>query len=153
MAVLWKGRLQQTGTPEKLYEEPANPFVARFVGRANLLSGIRTARGVRPDGLGVDWAGIADPPVPPGEKALLIIRPEALEFAEAPGESSVDGELVDRLYLGGRSRFTVSVASGLEIEVESVENPGPPGSTVRVAPEPGAPPGRIWRDETSGEPR
>ena len=39
IAVLRGGRLQQLGTPEELYREPANAFVASFVGRANFLAG------------------------------------------------------------------------------------------------------------------
>src|SRR5690606_30040935 len=46
IAVLERGRLQQLGTPEELYDRPANPFVASFLGRANFLD----ARVVERDG-------------------------------------------------------------------------------------------------------
>ncbi|MFP3941282.1 MAG: ABC transporter ATP-binding protein, partial [Thermoanaerobaculia bacterium] len=39
VAVLWRGRLQQVGSPEELYLAPANPFVARFIGRSSTLPG------------------------------------------------------------------------------------------------------------------
>ncbi|MCK6475166.1 MAG: ABC transporter ATP-binding protein, partial [Planctomycetes bacterium] len=39
VAVLRGGRLEQLGTPEALYDRPATPFVAGFVGRASELSG------------------------------------------------------------------------------------------------------------------
>ncbi len=50
MAVLDKGVVQQVGTPATLYDEPANPFVAEFVGTMNLLpdGAIRTATSSSP---------------------------------------------------------------------------------------------------------
>ena len=146
VAVLWRGRLQQVGSPEALYERPANPFVAGFVGRANLLSGRLAGAGVALAGLDVVWPGTQDGDLEPGQPVLLMLRPESLTFVD-DGPLAVAGELVDRLYLGGRSRFLVRTAGGTEIEVESPDDPGRPGSRARVAPKPGVLPGRIWADD------
>jgi len=53
VVVMNRGRIEQVGTPEEVYENPANPFVCSFLGRVNLFRG-RTAAGyVRPHELEV----------------------------------------------------------------------------------------------------
>src|SRR5262249_43983326 len=52
VAVLYRGTLQQVGTPEELYEQPATRFVATFVGRASVLPGRFENGGVRLDAPG-----------------------------------------------------------------------------------------------------
>ena len=49
VAVLREGRLEQVGTPDDLYGQPANPFVAAFVGRASMLEGVVVEQGGRGD--------------------------------------------------------------------------------------------------------
>jgi ABC-type Fe3+/spermidine/putrescine transport system ATPase subunit len=44
LAVLNHGRIEQIGTPEDLYERPANSFVADFIGEANVLTGVAVGR-------------------------------------------------------------------------------------------------------------
>ena len=45
VAVMRDGRLEQLGTPESIYSEPASRFIAEFVTQANFLSARRSARG------------------------------------------------------------------------------------------------------------
>ena len=47
IAVMNEGVLQQCGTPEEIYERPANAFVAGFIGISNLLPGAVEGQGVR----------------------------------------------------------------------------------------------------------
>ena len=48
IAVFHRGRIQQLDTPEQIYEEPVNAFVARFIGENNRLDGSRRVGGRRP---------------------------------------------------------------------------------------------------------
>ena len=85
IAVINKGHLEQTGTPEELYETPANLFVATFVGRANVFRG-RAARALGATGDGV-----------------VVVRPERLRFASA----GLPGVVRERRYTGAAAFFLV----------------------------------------------
>ena len=86
IAVMSKGRLEQVGTPEEIYEAPATAFVARFIGSANLIpvtvektAGGRAVLSLPGGRLGeVSTAGRS---FEAGAPALLMIRPERLELA------------------------------------------------------------------------
>ncbi|HET8654852.1 MAG TPA: ABC transporter ATP-binding protein [Longimicrobiaceae bacterium] len=121
IAVLDHGRLQQLGTPEELYHEPANAFVASFVGHANFLPG-RLSNG--PGGgdeaevaEGVRWpvrltTGIAPGPV------RLMVRPEDLRLG--PPEERGDGlgaRVVDRRFAGASSHYRLRTGQGWELVV------------------------------------
>jgi len=85
IAVLNNGRLEQTGTPEELYERPQNLFVATFVGRANVFRGnAARALGAR-DG------------------TVVVVRPERLRFAGA----GLPGVVRERRYTGAGAFFLV----------------------------------------------
>lgn len=81
VAVMSNGLLQQVATPRQLYDNPATPFVARFVGETNAIAGRVGAIG---DGMArVDTAmgplhGRADRHLAIGQAATVYVRPEAL---------------------------------------------------------------------------
>jgi ABC-type Fe3+/spermidine/putrescine transport system ATPase subunit len=91
MAVMLDGRLVQVGTPHEIYLRPADRFVARFVGQVNLLpvEMVSSADGqvrVRLAGAGgvaadVDATGLRA--FRPGERALAVVRPEAVRIRDA----------------------------------------------------------------------
>ncbi len=108
IAVFDSGRIIQRGTPQQIYREPKNRFVADFVGSANFLPG--TVHG-NEDGLtavqtahGVLRCRFAEP-IDAGMKALLTARPEdiALGNAAAPPPHAANvlkGRIVNRVVLG-----------------------------------------------------
>ena len=79
VAVMREGAIEQFGPPLEIYDHPRNPYVANFIGRANLISG-RSEKGVF-SGPHPIATNIAD-----GD-ATLIVRPEnvAIETGEGPG--------------------------------------------------------------------
>ncbi|TWG99684.1 spermidine/putrescine transport system ATP-binding protein [Mesorhizobium sp. J18] len=81
IAVMSAGVLQQVGAPRDLYDNPATPFVATFVGETNAISGkvMAVENGIASveTGLGV-LRGRAGPGVSAGQGAKLYVRPEAL---------------------------------------------------------------------------
>jgi ABC-type Fe3+/spermidine/putrescine transport system ATPase subunit len=147
VAVLSRGRLQQVGTPEELYANPANAFVAGFLGRANFLP----ARVVGRDG--ADWvcevAGVrwrarapADEAATAGAEVRLMLRPEGLRLgggAEDPARAGggLPGRVADRRFAGAASFYRVSTAAG-EVLVQGGAVDAAPGEEVRVLPADGA---------------
>jgi len=111
VAVLHAGRLEQVGTPDDLYDAPATPFVARFIGRVNVLPGER--------------AGGA-----PGSVAL--VRPEALRFT-ADASAPFAGTVTERRFVGDRAYFVVEAADGTSFEVLAPHGAAAVGDAVRAA--------------------
>ncbi len=115
IAVMNEGVLQQCGTPEEIYEQPANAFVAGFIGISNLLSGEVEGQGVRlqtgqliPAELG---SGIVA-----GETVFVCVRPEKLRLGpQEDGHVSVEGTVVETVYLGTATQYMVELAPGLRL--------------------------------------
>ena len=84
IAVLDRGIVQQVGTPIVLYDYPATPFVAGFVGTMNLLEGIVRANRGRAVRLGIPgWGDIVisvETDVAEGRRAIAAIRPQAIRL-------------------------------------------------------------------------
>ena len=99
IAVFHQGRIAQVGTPAEVYERPATPFVASFVGISNLLVGEPAHRIV-------------------GAPGTYSIRPEKIrvlkESAEAdqPEHSTAVGTVAEVVYLGDATRFLVDLDAG-----------------------------------------
>jgi ABC-type Fe3+/spermidine/putrescine transport system ATPase subunit len=157
VAVLEAGRLQQTGTPEELYEEPATRFVAAFVGRAGVLpgraeggAGVGGAVDVLLDGTAERWETVAAAPVTPGSAVEVVVRPESLGFAEEGSPGALAGRVVERRYAGPVTYYRVELDTGPAVEVLAAERllaaaggdgdgrAAAVGQRVWVAPRPGA---------------
>ena len=109
IAVMNDGRLEQVGTPREIYEEPANEFVAGFVGTANVLEA--TAANGTLD-LGFHEIDAADLPRSGDVKAL--VRPGDVTVGEGPIEATV----TELLYVGEEIRATVKLPGGEEISIQ-----------------------------------
>src|SRR5262249_2014116 len=81
VAVLHRGRLEQIGTPEDLFERPATRFVATFIGRSSVLLGVWDG-GARLEG-GVMWPAEAGEALAKGAAVDLVVRPDAVSLADA----------------------------------------------------------------------
>ncbi|HVS03631.1 MAG TPA: ABC transporter ATP-binding protein [Thermoanaerobaculia bacterium] len=151
IAVLYRGRLEQVGTAEELYERPATRFVAGFVGRANLLPGRwqgdarEVVLSAAPD---LAWPGEAVGALSPGQEVELMLRPEGLELVPPATPGTVDGAVRDRLYGGATSLFRVA-AAGFEVEVAAPSAAAVPGDRVAVRPR-AATRGRVFPRAASG---
>ena len=113
VAVFHDGRIQQIASPIELYENPANAFVASFVGENNGLTGRVTAvengHAVLAVAPGVTVRGRAGTDLSRGGEAMLALRPEKLSF----GREATDGEnrlsgTVDETHLLRRSLAAAS---------------------------------------------
>ena len=121
ISVMNAGRIEQTASPQELYEHPQTRFAASFVGDATILKGVIEAKthvarvAVQIEGLGAvtatgtkEWS--------PGESALAVIRPERLMFSQSPILPADDlhvwqGTIADVAFTGGAVQIEMQVAS------------------------------------------
>jgi spermidine/putrescine transport system ATP-binding protein len=123
IAVMRTGHLEQVGTPEQIYEEPESPFVARFIGSANLIavtvegaSDGRT-RVLLPGGRRTE-APTRERSFEAGGSALLMVRPERLQLAVAEpeaGRASLPVTCTDLVYQGAQLRCALYDPAGAEL--------------------------------------
>lgn len=124
LVVMKDGRVEQTGTQEDLYERPATPFVAGFIGRSNMVPGILADSVVNADGAALHLAG----QYRGAGSCTLALRPERLSLGQAggcgPGTASGTVELAS--YLGPVREHLIRVGSTLRILVrDTTARPSP----------------------------
>jgi putative spermidine/putrescine transport system ATP-binding protein len=128
LAILNHGKIEQIGLPREVYERPANRFVGRFLGEANLIPGslARVAGGeavVRAAG-GREYRARARPGVALGAAVALFARPERIALtaagadAAANGSNRAEGRVYRRSFLGGMMRCVIEVAPELRLTVD-----------------------------------
>jgi len=90
IAVMEGGLVKQCGSPEEIYEQPSEPFVAGFIGISNLLPG--------PDG------------------SQIAVRPEKIWLGELEdGMTAHEGTVVERVYVGTTTQVIVELESGVRL--------------------------------------
>ena len=104
VCVFDRGRIEQIGTPEEIYDRPATRFVAGFVGAGNLLEGAQ-ARAL---------AGSDAPVMLRAERIRIGARGEA---EGGPGRRALPGVVKEVEYLGASIRYIVDVGGGVELLV------------------------------------
>jgi iron(III) transport system ATP-binding protein len=116
IAIINKGRVLQVGTPEDIYERPADRFVADFVGKANIVAGqAQNGRFVCSDRLSIPFS--AEPSLRPA--TALMFRPEALEEISSGQEAHIEGTVIDSLYRGNLRRYLVDANCASPIVYET----------------------------------
>ena len=112
IAVMSGGKIVQIDVAEDLYDHPHNEFVARFIGRANLLDGRLTS--VEAGKVAVEVLGqtIVVTGAPEGSKAgdavRVMIRPERIALARQ-GLHGITGKVVTRTFLGEKTEYHVAI--------------------------------------------
>jgi spermidine/putrescine transport system ATP-binding protein len=120
IAVMNEGLLQQCGTPEEIYEQPANAFVAGFIGISNLLPGEVEDRGVRLKS-GQLIPATVDAAIAPGNPVFVCVRPEKLRIGQSRnGQVNISGTIVETVYLGTATQYLVEVAP--DVRMVAIEN-------------------------------
>ncbi|HSF29143.1 MAG TPA: ABC transporter ATP-binding protein [Candidatus Tectomicrobia bacterium] len=130
VGVLNRGRLEQLGRPEEIYDLPATRFVARFVGNANFIPGrvlgthIETAIGTFPN--------VAN--FPPEAVVEVMIRPDQFELRP---DSAGDAMVVSSRFRGADTLVVVQLTSGLLVQTHQPSSLLlPPRERVRVVAKP-----------------
>ena len=129
IAVMNNGVVHQVDAPDRIYEHPADRFVADFIGETNFIP-VKIVS-LSPDivvelGAGEQvTAGWAEEGLSVGDRAVLSIRPEKmdlLELHEKPSNPSGDvalvaGKVTHLVYVGTDTRHTVALGDGTEVVV------------------------------------
>jgi len=124
IAVFAGGRIEQVGTPADVYERPASPFVAGFVGTSNLLAGEAARRVV-------------------GREGTWSVRPEKIRIERdddgGGAEHGARGTVREVVYVGSATRFVVDldvggtlVALQQNLQTSSMDVQGLRGARVRL---------------------
>ena len=106
IVVISEGRIQQIGTPEDIYNEPQNAFVADFIGESNIFKGIMTGH-MKVRFCGGEFMGMDD--VAEGTLVDVVVRPEDVIITK-PEDGVVEGEVVSVIFKG--MHYEVTVESG-----------------------------------------
>jgi iron(III) transport system ATP-binding protein len=110
IAIMNEGRIVQIGKAEELYQRPASPFVAGFLGNTNMVRGIVAAAEdgrVTLDVAGYRWTLATKASVSIGKMLDAIVRPEALTLTRHA--DGLNGLVESRVYLGAKAEYLVRV--------------------------------------------
>jgi iron(III) transport system ATP-binding protein len=133
--VMNAGRIEQQGTPRELYERPATPFLAHFMGESNPARGHvrRLDAGRVRVRLGDTEVDVADAKAPDGE-ATVAVRPEAITVETAPGPANaLPGTIAKASYLGTHMEYSIDTEAGaLFATCPRVERPLSAGDKVAL---------------------
>lgn len=145
IAVMDRGRIEQLDSPDVIYQHPATPFVAGFIGDMNFFPGTMHPDGhVSTQGLGSLRPHQPHPHVP--GPVTVCIRPDALQLTPTHADAPRDGievTIVDRLLIGEMCRFVVQLSDGQEVIVRRPRSEWKPLTAV-----PNGSPGQVrWADE------
>ncbi|MBF4501764.1 ABC transporter ATP-binding protein [Savagea sp. SN6] len=116
--VMNEGKIQQSGTPLDIYDEPINRFVADFIGESNIVEG-RMVRDYLVEFNGKQFECV-DGGVKPNEKVDIIIRPEDLVIT-TQGAGMIDVEVDTQLFRGVHYELSTYDADGNEWLVHSTK--------------------------------
>jgi len=104
VVVMNQGQVAQIGTPQAVYRQPANPFVARFLGLNNIFQGEVHAGQIR--------SPIGDFPAPKDAVGTItfLIRPDTVRL-DGSGSAQLKGLVLARTFRGGFCRLEIEIAS------------------------------------------
>lgn len=123
IAVMSKGRVQQVGSPEEVYEHPANRFVADFIGNVNIFEGrlsidehdrCAAVTGIGEIQVGHGVSGTLNMPVG------IAVRPEKIEISKVRPDVPVNlftGRVKEIAYFGSYNTYIVVATDGTKVKI------------------------------------
>ena len=103
IVVMSNGEIQQVGTPEEIYDEPKNAFVADFIGESNIFNGVMTGH-KKVSFCQTEFDCVDD--IKEGLRVQAVIRPEDVVLTEA-GKGKLQGEVMSSIFKGTFHEITV----------------------------------------------
>ncbi|MEO0361587.1 MAG: ABC transporter ATP-binding protein [Pseudomonadota bacterium] len=116
VVIMSEGEIAQVGAPRDIYRAPANRFVAEFVGRNNIISGVVNAAGDAIE-TPVGTFPVAAPPGP----ATIVVSADLVEVAREPSPGSVPCELISEEFVGSIVTLFLEAKDGTEFKVQLQE--------------------------------
>ena len=130
IVVMSEGRIQQLGTPEDIYNEPKNAFVADFIGESNIFNGIMTGK-LRARFCGGEFECVDD--IEEGTHITAVVRPEDVEITP-PEEGTIRGIVSSVIFKG--MHYEITIESGKNEMVARSVHSARPGDTVGMRVDP-----------------
>jgi spermidine/putrescine transport system ATP-binding protein len=122
LAVMRDGKIVQLGTPSDVYEEPADTYVADFLGASNLMEVDVVSRGpgarcevrLGDTVLTAEHGGLDAP-----DRSHAVIRPERIKIEDfdTPGPNRVPAMVERLIYLGSATQVFLRLAAGCDVQV------------------------------------
>ena len=117
IVVMSEGEIQQIGTPEDIYNEPKNAFVADFIGESNIFNGIMTGK-LKVRFCGAEFVCLDDVEV--GTKVDVVVRPEDV-IITTPEQGAIKGVVTSVVFKG--VHYEITVESGRnEIVIQTTKS-------------------------------
>jgi spermidine/putrescine transport system ATP-binding protein len=131
IAVMNAGRIVQIGTPEQIYTEPVNRFVAEFMGEVNVLPVRRAGDGRYASG---DLPGGFLVAGQRPDRGFIVVRPEFLRLLDDPSEAEnvIEGVLYNSYSLGSRQQYRVRVGDTVLVAEQSRASGPAPDLDARI---------------------
>ena len=133
VVVMKEGVIQQVGSPINVYNEPANIFVANFIGESIILEGLYLEHCV------VEFGGRAfecvDTQFEPGEAVDVVIRPEDVELSENPADGALQAEITSVVFKGVHYEMLAETPDGAEWMIHSTTM-APEGTMIGMSVKP-----------------
>ncbi|MEB3342275.1 ABC transporter ATP-binding protein [Okeania sp.] len=137
IAVMHEGRIEQIGSPQEIYERPASPFVADFIGDTNLFQGrveynddshlvVKTNSGLK---IFVQQPQVSQKngEIYGGASVFVSVRPEKVSislYSPDVSENCFEGRLINVMYLGTHVHYQVNLLSGEQVMVRQPNTEG-----------------------------
>ncbi len=106
--VMSRGKVEQIGKPEEVYSSPSSAFVADFIGQANTLEcSIVRVNGKKVEASlkdGMMISGSTCESFSPGDRAILVARPENIDVAE-PEEYRIRASVISSVFVGSHTEY------------------------------------------------
>ena len=119
IVVMNRGYIQQIGTPESIYNEPINAFVADFIGESNIIDGIMLQD--RLVSIGGHSFECVDTGFEKDEPVDVVIRPEDVELGPCK-EGEVTGKVTSVIFKGVHYEIVVESSIGISFLVQTTQN-------------------------------
>ena len=140
IAVMKSGVIQHVGTPQEIYQRPANIFVATFIGRTNIIPGtLKQADSGYHLQLETNYQesfprlNMPSVQIGTATPVQVSVRPE--EFVITEEARGLKATIASSIFLGSNTHYFVTLESGLRVEITQESTTGDilqPGSTIRL---------------------
>ena len=132
ICVMNLGKIEQSGSPQEIYDQPRSEFVARFIGMSNVLKGKAL------DNSRVSFAGVplrvTGDPLQPNAEAAVSIRQHQIELlSKEPADKAnvVPAKVIRQVFLGSSRDYMVEAGDGTQLRiVTEAEESIPSGASV-----------------------
>ncbi|TWX63559.1 ABC transporter ATP-binding protein [Colwellia demingiae] len=120
ICVLAEGTVQQISSPNEIYENPNNKFVADFIGETNFMpvtiNSHDNATVSVTNPLGIEL-NVPNKGFSQGQEATMSLRPEKISINTPGLEVNLQGKIVHRTYMGGYTHYKVRTENATELRI------------------------------------